>query len=100
MLEGVGLAGACQTVPLGCARPPRPAPPNPLPRPAARRAGWRVLQGTFLPSGVAEDLAQMQAHPALKAATQRLQALYAQVARRPAGCRGQRAEALLARRRR
>lgn len=61
-----------------------------------------MLQGTYLPSEVAQDLAHMQAHPALKAATQRLQALYAQVgARLLSGCwvhcRGQCIDGILAR---
>lgn len=41
--------------------------------PAPRAAGWRVLQGTFLPAAVAAELQGMQQHEALKEAAAQLQ---------------------------
>ncbi len=38
-------------------------------------AGWRVRQGTYLPSEVAEELHNMQQHPELLAAMAKLQQL-------------------------
>lgn len=39
-------------------------------------AGWRVLQGTYLPAAVAEELQAMQQHGKLLEAMGQLQALY------------------------
>eukprot|EP00887_Chlorella_sp_A99_P002368 scaffold10.g2368.t1 len=38
--------------------------------------GWRVVQGTFLPASVADELAAMQQHPELRAAMRDLRELY------------------------
>lgn len=46
------------------------------PHPCAR-PGWCVLQGTYLPASVAEDLAAMQQHAELLAAMERLRGLVA-----------------------
>jgi hypothetical protein len=50
-----------------------PALPAFLP---ALSAGWRVLQGTYLPAAVADDLQGMQQHRELLAAMNQLRALY------------------------
>jgi hypothetical protein len=53
-------------------------PPARLPAclPACLPAGWRVLQGTYLPAAVAEELQGMQQHMELREAMNQLQALY------------------------
>lgn len=70
-------SGSCTAgLPRGTFRTPCPA----------ASAGWRVLQGSYLPAAVADDLQAMQQHAELKEATDQLRRLFEQVQASVVGC--------------